>query len=59
MELLVPWEEEVWRAIFASDVFVENRVPLKCRAGCVGYGKKLTCSPYVPTVEEIRKVLSE
>ncbi len=38
---------------------MENRVPLKCRTGCVGYGKKLTCPPYVPTVDEFRKILSE
>ncbi len=47
------------KVIPASDVFVENRVPLKCRTGCVGYGKKLTCPPYVPTAEEFRKILSE
>jgi len=47
------------RAIPASKVVVENRVPLKCRTGCVGYGKKLTCPPYVPTVDEFRKILSE
>jgi predicted metal-binding protein len=38
---------------------VENRVPLKCRAGCIGYGKKLTCPPHVPTPDEFRKILSE
>lgn len=47
------------KVIPASDVFVENRVPLKCRTGCVGYGKKLTCPPYVPTVDEFRKILFE
>lgn len=31
---------------------------LKCR-GCVGYGKKLTCPPYVPTVDEFREILKE
>jgi predicted metal-binding protein len=47
------------RVIPASDVIVENRVPLKCRTGCVGYGKKLTCPPHVPSVDEFRKTLSE
>jgi predicted metal-binding protein len=47
------------KVIFASDVIVENRVPLKCRAGCIAYGKKLTCPPYVPTPDEFRKILSE
>ena len=47
------------KVIPASDVIVENRVPLKCRAGCIGYGKKLTCPPYVPTPDEFRKILAE
>jgi predicted metal-binding protein len=47
------------KVIPASDVVVENRVPLKCRAGCIGYGKKLTCPPHVPTPDEFRKVLAE
>ncbi len=47
------------KVIPAADVIVENRVPLKCRAGCIGYGKKLTCPPYVPTPDEFRKILSE
>ncbi|OPY51890.1 MAG: hypothetical protein A4E49_02051 [Methanosaeta sp. PtaU1.Bin112] len=47
------------RVVPATDVVVENRVPLKCRTGCVGYGKKLTCPPHVPSVDEFRKILSE
>jgi len=47
------------KVIPASDVVVEDRVTLKCRAGCVSYGKKLTCPPYVPTPEEFRRILSE
>jgi predicted metal-binding protein len=47
------------KIIPTTDVFVENRVPLKCRAGCIGYGKKLTCPPYVPTPDEFRKILGE
>jgi len=46
------------KVIPASDVCVENRVPLKCRAGCIGYGKKLTCPPYVPTPEEFSRILN-
>jgi predicted metal-binding protein len=41
-----------------NKVFVEDRVTLKCR-GCVGYGKKLTCPPHVPTPGEFRKILGE
>jgi len=46
------------KIIPATDVVVENRVPLKCRS-CIGYGKKLTCPPYVPTPDEFRKILAE
>ena len=42
-----------------TDVFVENRVTLKCKVGCVGYGKKLTCPPYVPTADEFKDILNE
>jgi predicted metal-binding protein len=47
------------KVIPASDIVVENRVTLKCQAGCIGYGKKLTCPPHVPTPDEFRKILSE
>jgi predicted metal-binding protein len=47
------------KIIPAGEVFVENRVTLKCRSGCIGYGKKLTCPPHVPTPDEFRKILSE
>jgi len=47
------------RVIPVSDIIVENRVTLKCRAGCIGYGKKLTCPPHVPTPDEFRKILAE
>jgi predicted metal-binding protein len=43
----------------ASEIIVENRVPLKCRSGCIGYGKKLTCPPYAPGPDEFRKILAE
>jgi predicted metal-binding protein len=39
-------------------IFVEKRVILKSR-GCLGYGKKLTCPPYTPTVDEFREILKE
>ena len=47
------------KVIRAADIVVENRVALKCRAGCIGYGKKLTCPPHVPTPDEFRKILAE
>lgn len=46
------------KVIQANMVFVEDRVVLKCR-GCVGYGKKLTCPPHVPTPAEFRRILGE
>jgi predicted metal-binding protein len=46
------------KVIPASDIIVENRVPLKCRS-CIGYGKKLTCPPHVPPPDEFRKILAE
>lgn len=47
------------KVIPTSQVFVEDRVVMKCRTGCISYGKKLTCPPYVPTPEEFRKILAE
>ena len=47
------------KVIAASDVIVEDRVALKCRSGCIGYGKKLTCPPHVPTPDQFRKILAE
>jgi len=47
------------KVIPATQVFVEDRVTLKCKSGCISYGKKLTCPPYVPTPDEFRKILKE
>jgi predicted metal-binding protein len=47
------------KIIPSSDIVVENRVPLKCKSGCISYGKKLTCPPHVPTPDEFRKIVSE
>ncbi|MDP3623262.1 MAG: DUF2284 domain-containing protein [Methanobacteriaceae archaeon] len=47
------------KIISVDNVYVENRVVLKCQAGCIGYGKKLTCPPYVPKPDEFRKILNE
>ena len=46
------------KIIPTNQVFVEKRVVLKCR-GCIGYGKKLTCPPHVPAVDEFREILKE
>lgn len=47
------------RVISSNDIFVENRVILKCKSGCITYGTRLTCPPYVPTPDEFRKILTE
>ncbi len=47
------------KIISAKEIVVENRVLLKCITGCPSFGKKLACPPYVPTVEEFRKMLKE
>jgi predicted metal-binding protein len=47
------------KIIPTENISVEDRVRLKCRVGCVGYGKKLTCPPHVPEVDEFRKILAE
>ena len=45
--------------IHTNKIAIENRVVFKCRVGCTNYGKTLACPPYVPTVEEFRKIASE
>jgi predicted metal-binding protein len=47
------------KVIPAGQIVVEARTVLKCRSGCPSYGKKLTCPPFVPTVDEFRKMLKD
>ena len=44
--------------IAASSVVVEEWVREKCKFGCEGYGRCLTCPPNSPTPEETRRVLA-
>lgn len=46
------------KLISSKDVIVADWVRVKCQYGCGGYGRTLTCPPYSPTVEQMRKVLS-
>lgn len=46
------------KVIKANDVVVRDWVRLKCQYGCDGYGKRLTCPPYSPTPEQMKKILS-
>ncbi|HIH69729.1 DUF2284 domain-containing protein [Methermicoccus shengliensis] len=45
-------------SISARDVEVAEWVRLKCEFGCRGYGKRLGCPPYTPSVEETRRVVA-
>ncbi|MFP4171050.1 MAG: DUF2284 domain-containing protein [Methanomassiliicoccales archaeon] len=42
-----------------GDVVVADWVRLKCRFGCKGYAKHLSCPPYSPTPEETRRLMGE
>ncbi len=46
------------RIIHVSRIIIEDRVTRKCHSGCMGYGNKLTCPPFVPTPEEFRTSIS-
>ena len=46
------------KIIPVDSVVTEEWVRLKCRFGCDGYGKKLTCPPYSPTPEETKRALA-
>ncbi|KAF5044465.1 hypothetical protein DSECCO2_491560 [anaerobic digester metagenome] len=43
----------------AHDVTVTDWVRFKCRYGCKGYAKHLSCPPYAPSPEETRRMLAE
>jgi len=45
------------KPINAKNVFVEDWVRLKCQYGCGAYGKSLTCPPYSPRPEQMRRAL--
>jgi predicted metal-binding protein len=47
------------KVIPADKVTVEDRILLKCKVGCVNYGKTLMCPPFTPTPEEFRKIVRE
>ncbi|HUT26781.1 MAG TPA: DUF2284 domain-containing protein [Methanomassiliicoccales archaeon] len=43
----------------AHEVVVADWVRFKCRYGCKGYAKHLSCPPYAPDPEETRGMLAE
>ncbi len=48
---------QVAKVIAPAEVETAEWVRLKCQFGCDGYGQCLTCPPYSPTPEQMRKVL--
>lgn len=48
-----------YRWIRASEIRVAHWVRFKCMFGCTSYGKKGTCPPQVPSVEECRAFFNE
>jgi len=46
-----------FKVISTEKVVVAEWVRWKCMFGCKAYGKHLNCPPYVPPVEETRKLL--
>jgi predicted metal-binding protein len=45
------------KVIPVKSIVVAEWVRLKCKFGCDGYGRSLTCPPESPTPEETRRVL--
>jgi predicted metal-binding protein len=40
-------------------VVVQEWVRLKCQFGCPEFGKWLTCPPFTPNIDDVRRILSE
>jgi predicted metal-binding protein len=47
------------RTIPTKDVVVADWVRFKCRFGCKGYAKHLSCPPYAPSPAETRAMVNE
>lgn len=47
------------KVISTDDIVVADWVRFKCRFGCKGYGKHLSCPPYAPELEETRRMVTE
>ena len=48
-----------FRWIDGKDIVVAQWVRLRCSFGCPNYGKRGTCPPYVPSIDECRQLISE
>lgn len=47
------------KLISPDSVVIREWVRLKCQYGCPEFGKRLTCPPFTPTVDQVRRILSE
>jgi predicted metal-binding protein len=47
------------KVIKGVQVVIGNWVRLKCQYGCPYFGKTLTCPPFTPSTDEVRKLISE
>lgn len=47
------------KIILTREMVIERRVVLKCRYWCNEYGRNWSCPPYVPSVDEFRKLSRE
>lgn len=45
--------------ISVKDIVLPNWPRMKCKFGCKGYGKNLSCPPYIPKPEEWRRFLKD
>ena len=46
-----------FKLIATDTIEVEEWVRWKCRYGCKAYGKHLNCPPYVPSIEETKRMI--
>jgi len=50
---------EDFKWIDPGSIILGQWVRMKCNFGCPGYGKRKSCPPYVPSVEECQKFFKE
>lgn len=48
-----------FRWINAKDIIVAHWVRFRCLFGCPAYGKRGTCPPHVPSIEECKQMIAE
>ena len=47
------------KIISADSIEISHAVRWKCKFGCEKYGKRLTCPPNIPDVDETKKMIKE